>query len=117
MALDGSLFNVPDTQAFGRSCNQYGKGAYPQARAVMLTECGSHATVGLHLGDDDEAEMHGASARLPKLQRGMLLMHDANFGWREPIWKRSMPKECVRCSLGPAQSRWSGCAICPMAVT
>ena len=29
MALDGSLFNVPDTQAnaaaFGRSCNQYGK--------------------------------------------------------------------------------------------
>src|SRR6266436_4809323 len=63
MALDGSLFNVPDTeanaQAFGRSCNQYGKGAYPQARAVMLTECGSHATVGLHLG--------------------MLLMHDANF--------------------------------------
>src|SRR5712664_3380370 len=31
MALDGSLFNVPDTQAnaqaFGRSCNQYGKGA------------------------------------------------------------------------------------------
>lgn len=64
MALDGSLFNVPDTkanaQAFGRSCNQYGKGAYPQARAVMLTECGSPATVGLHLGDDDEAEIHGA---------------------------------------------------------
>jgi Insertion element 4 transposase N-terminal len=64
MALDGSLFNVPDTQAnaaaFGRSCTQYGKGAYPQARAVMLTECGSHATIGLHLGDYDEAEIHGA---------------------------------------------------------
>jgi len=83
MALDGSLFNVADTQAnaqaFGRSCNQYGKGAYPQARAVMLTECGSHATVGLHLGDYDEAEIHGAYALLPRLQRGMLLMHDANF--------------------------------------
>jgi hypothetical protein len=83
MALDGSLFNVADTQAnaaaFGRSCNQYGKGAYPQARAVMLTECGSHATVGLHLGDYDEAEIHGAYGLLPKLQRGMLLMHDANF--------------------------------------
>lgn len=83
MALDGSLFNVPDTQAnaaaFGRSCNQYGKGAYPQARGVMLTECGSHATVGLHLGDYDEAEIHGAYALLPKLQRGMFLMHDANF--------------------------------------
>jgi hypothetical protein len=83
MALDGSLFNVADTQAnaqaFGRSCNQYGKGAYPQARAVMLTECGSHATVGLHLGDYDEAELHGAYALLPRLGRGMLLMHDANF--------------------------------------
>ncbi len=85
MALDGSLFNVPDTAAnaaaFGRSCNQYGKGAYPQARAVMLTECGSHATVGLHLGDYDEAEIHGAYALLPKLSRGMLVMYDANvFG-------------------------------------
>jgi Transposase DDE domain/Insertion element 4 transposase N-terminal len=83
MALDGSLFNVPDTQAnaraFGRSCNQYGKGAYPQARAVMLTECGSHATVALHLGDYDEAEIHGAYALLPSLSRGMFLMHDANF--------------------------------------
>ena len=83
MALDGSLFDVADTQAnaaaFGRSCNQYGKGAYPQARAVMLNECGSHVTVGLHLGDYDEAEIHGAYALLPKLARGMLLMHDANF--------------------------------------
>jgi hypothetical protein len=74
---------LPDTEAnaaaFGRSCNQYGKGAYPQGRAVMLTECGSHATVGLHLGDYDEAEIHGASALLPKLQRGMFLLHDANF--------------------------------------
>jgi hypothetical protein len=83
MALDGSLFNVADTPAnaaaFGRSGNQYGKGAYPQARAVLLTECGSHATVGLHLGDYDEAEIHGAYALLPRLSRGMLLMHDAHF--------------------------------------
>ena len=83
MALDGSLFNLPDTQAnehaFGRSSNQYGKGAYPQARAVFLTECGSHATVGLHIGRYDEAELHGAYALLPQLSRGMLLMHDANF--------------------------------------
>ena len=65
MALDGSLFNLPDTeaneQAFGRSSNQYGKGAYPQARAVFLTECGSHATIGLHVGRYDEAELHGAA--------------------------------------------------------
>jgi hypothetical protein len=83
MALDGSLFNLPDTpaneQAFGRSRNQYGKGAYPQARGVMLTECGSHATIGLYVGRYEQAEIHGAYALLPKLSRGMLLMHDANF--------------------------------------
>jgi len=83
MALDGSLFNLPDTeaneQAFGRSSHRYGKGAYPQARAVFLTECGSHATIGLHVGRYDEAELHGAYALLPQLSRGMLLMHDANF--------------------------------------
>ena len=83
MALDGSLFNVADTpaneQAFGRSRNQYGKGAYPQLRGVLLTECGSHATIGLHLGRYEQAEIHGAYALLPKLERGMLLMHDANF--------------------------------------
>ena len=45
----------------------------------MLTEWGSHATIGLHLGDSDEAEIQGASALLPKLSRGMFLLHDANF--------------------------------------
>ncbi|HEV2582152.1 MAG TPA: IS4 family transposase [Ktedonobacteraceae bacterium] len=83
MALDGTLFNLPDTpaneQAFGRSRNQYGKGAYPQARVVLLTECGTHATIGLHIGRYDEGEVHGAFGLLPKLERGMLLLHDANF--------------------------------------
>ena len=83
MALDGTLFNLPDTkaneQAFGRSRNQYGKGAYPQARVVLLTECGTHATIGLHVGRYDDGEVHGAFALLPKLERGMLLLHDANF--------------------------------------
>jgi hypothetical protein len=83
MALDGSLFTLADTtaneQAFGRSSNQYGKGAYPQARAVFLTECGSHATIALHIGRYEEAELHGAYALLPQLHRGMLLLHDANF--------------------------------------
>jgi hypothetical protein len=64
MALDGSLFNLPATPAnewaFGRSRNQYGKGAYRQAQAVRLRECGSHASSGLHLGRYEQAEIHGA---------------------------------------------------------
>src|SRR5437879_6166431 len=43
MAIDGTVFNTPDTvandAAFGRSSNHYGKGAYPQVRCVLLAEC------------------------------------------------------------------------------
>ena len=39
MAIDGTVFNTPDTQAnaaaFGRSSNPYGPGAYPQVRCGM----------------------------------------------------------------------------------
>ena len=34
---------------------------------------------GCTLSDYDEAEIHGAHALLARLERGMLLMHDANF--------------------------------------
>src|SRR5260221_13407483 len=44
-----------------------------------LSECGSHATIALHIGRYEEAELHGAYALLPQVSRGMLLMHDANF--------------------------------------
>jgi len=58
MAIDGTLFNTPDTeaneQAFGRSSNQYGKGAYPQVRCVLLVECGSHAVIGIQISRYDE---------------------------------------------------------------
>lgn len=83
MALDGTLCNLPDTAAneaaFGRSRNQYGKGAYPQARVVLLNECGTHATIGLPIGRSDQSEQQAALALLPKLERGMLLLHEANF--------------------------------------
>ncbi len=65
MAIDGTVFNTPDTQAntlaFGRSSNQYGPGAYPQVRCVLLAECGSHGVVGLEIGRyDDAARAWGA---------------------------------------------------------
>src|SRR5207248_6486390 len=59
MAIDGTVFNTPDTKAnaaaFGRSSNQYGPGAYPQVRGVLLAECGSHAVVGLSIERYDDA--------------------------------------------------------------
>lgn len=83
MALDGTLFNVADTAqndaAFGRSSNQYGKGAYPQIRCVSLLECGSHATMAMSLSAYHRHETHGAHDLLGWVQAGMLVMHDAGL--------------------------------------
>jgi hypothetical protein len=83
MAIDGTLFNTPDTPknraAFGGSSNQYGQGAYPQVRGVLLVECGSHAAVGLALSRYDESEVHGAHHLLEHVGPQMLVMVDAGI--------------------------------------
>jgi hypothetical protein len=83
MAIDGTLFNTPDTKAndaaFGRSSNQYGQGAYPQVRCVLLAECGSHAVVGLEMDRYDVSEVHGAHRLLEEVGPDMLVLMDAGI--------------------------------------
>jgi hypothetical protein len=83
MAIDGTLFNTPDTKAntavFGRSSNQFGPGAYPQVRCVLLVECGSHATVGLRIAPYNVSEVHGAHQLLSQIGRDTLLLVDAGI--------------------------------------
>ena len=83
MAIDGTVFNLADTaaneQAFGRSSNQYGKGAYPQARCSLLAECGSHAVVGLQISRYDISEVHGAHHFLDEVGRDTLVLVDAGI--------------------------------------
>ena len=83
MAIDGTLFNTPDTAAnaaaFGRSSNQYGPGAYPQVKCVLLAECGSHAVVGLELDRYDVSEVHGAYRLLGQVGPDMLVLLDAGL--------------------------------------
>jgi Transposase DDE domain/Insertion element 4 transposase N-terminal len=83
MAIDGTVFNTPDTPAnaaaFGRSSNQYGPGAYPQVRCVLLAECGSHGVVGLEMGRYDVSEVHGAHHLLEQVGADMLVMVDAGI--------------------------------------
>ena len=83
MAIDGTLFHTPDTKAnaaaFGRSSNQYGPGAYPQVKCVLLAECGSHAVVGLQLDRYDVSEVHGAYRLLGQIGPDMLLLVDAGL--------------------------------------
>ncbi len=83
MAIDGTIFNTAETQAneaaFGRSSNQYGKGAYPQVRCVLLAECGTHAVVELELSRYDVSEVHGAHHLLDELGRDTLVLVDAGI--------------------------------------
>jgi hypothetical protein len=83
MAIDGTLFNVADVQvneqAFGGSPNQFGKGAYPQVRCVLLVECGSHTVVGMQISRYDESEVHGSHTLLCLIGRDMLLLVDAGI--------------------------------------
>ncbi len=83
MAIDGTLFNTPDTAAnraaFGGSSNQYGPGAYPQVRCVVLVECGSHAVVGLSISRYEESEVHGAHRLLEQVGPNMLVLVDAGI--------------------------------------
>lgn len=83
MAIDGTLFNAPDTQAneqaFGRCSNQYGKGAYPQVRCVLLTECGTHLVVGLRTSRYDVSEVHAAHQLLDEIEAETLVLVDAGI--------------------------------------
>src|SRR5947208_4618457 len=95
MAIDGTLFHTPDTKAnaaaFGRSSNQYGPGAYPQVRCVLLAECGSHAVVGLEMGRYEVSEVHGAHHLLEQIGPDMLVLMDAGItsgGFLEHVRER-----------------------------
>jgi hypothetical protein len=83
MAIDGTVFTTPDTKAnagaFGRSSNQYGPGAYPQVRCVLVAECGSHAVVGLEIGHYEVSEVHGAHRLLEQVGSEMLVLVDAGI--------------------------------------
>lgn len=83
MAIDGTLFNTPDTESnekrYGRSSNQFGKGAYPQVRCVLLIECGSHAGVGIQISGYNESEVHGSHLLLNLVSHDMLVLVDGGI--------------------------------------
>ncbi len=98
MAIDGTLFHTADTQAnalaFGRSSNQYGPGAYPQVRCVLVAECGSHAVVGLEMDRyDDAARAWGA----PLV--GADRPTDAGAGGRRSQAQRAKARPTIPCVL------------------
>src|SRR5438477_482490 len=54
VALDGSVFEAPDTpanrKALGSASNQHGEGAFPQLRLSAIGEVGTHAITDVEVG-------------------------------------------------------------------
>ena len=95
MALDGSVFLVPDADAnaaaFGRCRGGRGDAAFPQVRKLSLVEVGTHVEVAFALkgvAEADSAEQRMAPALLRHLQPGMLLIWDRGF-FSYALWKQA----------------------------
>ncbi|MFD4764291.1 IS4 family transposase [Streptomyces sp. NPDC058439] len=85
VAVDGTTFDLPDTEAnatfFGRPGTGRGQGrsAYPQARTVALVECGTHAVFAAEAGPLAVHETVLSRRLFSSLTRGMLLLADRGF--------------------------------------
>jgi hypothetical protein len=94
VAIDGTVFDVPDTESnqthFGRPGSGRGekKAAFPQARVVALTECGTHAIIGAQIGPCTTGETTLSRGLFPLLRVGMILLVDRGFGGYN-LWQRA----------------------------
>lgn len=82
VALDGSLFDVPDTaenQVFGRATGPHGPGAFPQARLVSFVECGTHAMFAAEVGGYKDSEQALARRLFSRLPADSICLADRNF--------------------------------------
>ena len=80
MAIDGTVEDVPDTEAnaaaFGRQHGSRGDSAFPQVQGVYLVECGTHAIVDATFGPYGTSERDGAHALLRAVSADMLVLWD-----------------------------------------
>jgi len=92
MSVDGMEWDVPDTApnraAFGSKAGPAGPAAFPKARVVTVSECGSHAAVlaavGPAAGGKGSGEQALARRLYPRLEEDWLLIADRNFyGWKD----------------------------------
>jgi hypothetical protein len=92
MAVDGMEWDVPDSpanrEAFGSKAGSQGPAAFPKARVVTVTECGSHAAVlaavGPAAGGKGSGEQSLARRLYADLEEDWLLIADRNFyNWKD----------------------------------
>jgi hypothetical protein len=90
LAIDGFDLDVPDTKdnaaEFGYATSDTHRSAYPKARVVAVTECGTHAVIAAQVAAYAVGEHTLADRLLPGLRGDELLTADRNFysygSWR-----------------------------------
>lgn len=92
MAIDGTIFDVPDQpdneEVFGRPGSSRGRSAFPQARVVGLVECGTHAIVDAVIGGTKDSEIALTAALFSSIDPGDLLLADRGF-YSYDLWKQA----------------------------
>jgi hypothetical protein len=92
MAIDGFEWDVPATEANAAAFGFHGAGeaaapAFPKARVVTISECGSHAVVAAAIGatmGKGSGEQVLARGLYPRLERDWLLIADRGFyTWKD----------------------------------
>jgi hypothetical protein len=84
LAIDGSCFAVPDTEAndawFGRpGSSRGGRSAFPQMRAVLLIAAFTHLVVKAAAGPYSMGELTLANELLPMIPSGVLILMDRGY--------------------------------------
>jgi hypothetical protein len=83
MALDGSVFDAPDSPAnaayFGRRDGGRGEGAFPLVRKVSRVELGTHVEVALRVGGWHDGESTLARSLWDRIPADALLLADRGF--------------------------------------
>ncbi|THA36078.1 IS4 family transposase [Streptomyces sp. A1277] len=91
VAIDGTVFDVPDSEEnaehFGRpKTHRTERCAYPQVRVVALAECGTHAITAAVLGPRTQSEPALARELFGRIGENDLLMADRGFTGLE-LWR------------------------------
>jgi len=83
LAIDGFDVDLPDSQAnaaeFGYAGSEANHSAYPKARVVALSECGTHAFLAAEIAPYKIGEKTLAKRLYQRLRPGELLTADRNF--------------------------------------
>jgi hypothetical protein len=108
MGVDGTVYDVPDSEAnaaaFARpSAGPRGDGAFPQVRKLSLVELGTHVEAALVVRSSAHGEQSMVDDLIPHLGPEMLLLWDRGFFSYE-LWRRMMARGVkvlarVKCQL------------------